>query len=56
MALRLSVTPALLCSDRRHTVSQSLHDVVNFEFDLLCFFIDGESGSTLRKSLRIINK
>ena len=33
-ALRLSVTPALLCSDGRCIDSRPPHDVTNFEFNL----------------------
>ena len=48
-ALRLSASPALLCSDRRCVDSQPLHDVTNFEFDLCNFFVGGGNGSTPRK-------
>ena len=47
--LRLSATPAQLCSDRRCAHSRPPLDVTNFEFNLSSFFIGGGNGSTPRK-------
>ena len=55
-ALRLSATPAPLCSDSRCADNRPPHDVTNFEFDLCSFFIGGGNGNTPRKPPRLNHK
>lgn len=49
MALRLTATPALFCSDRRYAGSRFLHDVTCFDFEHCSFFIGRENENTRRK-------